>query len=391
MWLVLAVDADAAAHFAGGLGPPLAAVHLLTLGVLTTTAVGASVQLLPVATRRGLSSVWPIRLVFWLLIPGLTLLTTGMYAVLPTVLLVGAAAISAALLVFGLLLGDNLRRASTLGIVAAYGWASLASLAGLTTLGVALALDYRVGVLPDHAAAALAHLILGGFGFMGLLALGFSHILVPMFALAAAPEKRMSIAGFGLATAGIVLGASGALAGGRLLLTTAALAGLGAAALHLWLMARVLASGMRKRLGLSFMLIRSAWLALPIALLVGLLALYGHAGRNGPTLFGFVVLAGWLLTFLMGILQRIVPFLASMHANRGEGGRPMLLSEIAAGWPLKLHAVCHVLAVTGIGVAVAADWAMLLRAASGIGLVGAVALAWFMADVMRHVFRAGPA
>jgi hypothetical protein len=40
------------------------------------------------------------------------------------------------------------------------------------------------------------------------------------------------------------------------------------------------------------------------------------------------------------------------------------------------------------GVAIAADWAMLLRAASGIGLIGAAALAWFMADVMRHVFRA---
>ena len=35
-------------------GRTLAAVHLLTLGVLTTTAIGASVQLLPVATRRTL-------------------------------------------------------------------------------------------------------------------------------------------------------------------------------------------------------------------------------------------------------------------------------------------------------------------------------------------------
>jgi hypothetical protein len=310
-----------------------------------------------------------------------------MYAALATPLLFGAGAISTALLLFGLLLADNLRRASTLGVVSAYGWASLASLAGLTALGLALALDYRFGVLPDHAAAALAHLILGGFGFMGLLALGFSHILVPMFALAAAPERRLSFLGFGLAAAGVVLGASGALAGSRTLLTTAALVGLSAAAMHLWLMARVLASGMRKRLGLSFVLVRIAWLALPTALLIGLLALYGVAGSNGPALFGFVVLAGWLLTFLMGILQRIVPFLASMHANRAEGGRPMLASEIAAGWPLKLHAVCHVLAVTGVGVAIAADWATLLRAASTVGLLGAAALAWFMVDVMRHVFR----
>ena len=58
---------------------------------------------------------------------------------------------------------------------------------------LALALDYEQSdCLPDHAAVALAHLILGGFGFMGMLALGFSHILVPMFALGAAPAKRPS-------------------------------------------------------------------------------------------------------------------------------------------------------------------------------------------------------
>jgi hypothetical protein len=65
----------------------------------------------------------------------------------------------------------------------------------------------------------------------------------------------------------------------------------------------------------------------------------------------------------------------------------MLLSEIAAAWPLKLHAVCHGLAVAGVGTAIAIDNAALLRTASGIGLVGAIALAWFMADVMKHVFR----
>jgi len=388
MWLVLVVDADAVAHFIGGLGPPLAAVHLLTLGVLTTTAVGASVQLLPVATRRALSSIWPIKLVFWLLIPGLTLLVAGMYMARPTALLIGAAAISTGLLVFALLLADNLRRASTLGVVAAYGWASLASLAGLLALGVALALDYRIGVLPDHAAAALAHLILGGFGFMGLLALGFSHILIPMFALSAAPPKRPAFAGFALAAGGVTLGAIGALTGSRALLAIAALAGLTAAAIHLWLMAHVLASGMRKRLGLSFVLIRAAWLMLATAPLIGLLALYQQGGRNGPALFGVVLLGGWLLTFLLGILQRIAPFLASMHANSAGSGRPLLLSEIAAGWPLKLHAVCHGLAMAGLCLAIATDQVMLLRTASGVGLLGAVALAWFMIDVLRHVFPA---
>lgn len=387
MWLVLVLDAGAATHFGGGLGPPLAAIHLLTLGVLTTTAIGASVQLLPVATRRGLSTVWPIKLVFWLVIPGLTLLTAGMYAMQSIVLLMGAAATATGLSAYALLLADNLRRATRLGVVAAYGWAALASMVLLAALGLALALDYQTGALPDHGAAALAHLILGGFGFMGLFVLGFSHILVPMFALGAAPEKPLSFVGFALAVGCVALGCAGALADSRAMLTSAALLGLAAAAVHLWLMARVLRTGMRKRLGLSFMLVRAAWVLLPATLLVGLAALYQYAGPNGPALFGFFLLGGWLLTFLLGILQRIVPFLASMHANRAASGRPMLLSEMAAEWPLKVHAVCHGLALIGVGTAIAIDHAALLRAASGIGLVGAIALAWFMADVLNRVFR----
>ena len=48
------------AGFRGGLGATLASVHLLTLGILATTAIGASVQLLPVATRRTLRAVWAL-------------------------------------------------------------------------------------------------------------------------------------------------------------------------------------------------------------------------------------------------------------------------------------------------------------------------------------------
>jgi len=386
MWLVLVLDPAEATSFRGGVGPPLAAVHLLTLGVLTTAVIGASVQLLPVATRRALSAIWPIKLVFWLITPGLTLLVAGMCAIQITVIMIGAAAVTIGLLVFAALLADNLLRAASLGVVAAYGWASLASLLVLAALGLALALDYDIVVLRDHGAAALAHMILGGFGFMGLLVLGFSHILVPMFALAQAPEKRLSFGGFGLAALAVALGGAGALAGSRATLASALLVGLAAAVVHLWLMARVLGTGMRKRLGLSFVLVRAAWIMLPATLLVGVAALYQNAGRNGSTLFGFLLLVGWLLTFLIGILQRIVPFLASMHATQAAGKGPILLSELAAAWPLKLHAVCHGLALTGVAAAITIDNATLLRTASTIGLVGAIALAWFVADVMKHLF-----
>jgi hypothetical protein len=385
MWLGLFMGAEEAAGFRGGLGAALASVHLLTLGVLTTTAIGASVQLLPVATRRTLRAVWPVKLIFWLVVPGLIALVVGMHTAQARILIPAAAITAAGLLLFCGLLADNLRRAGSLPVVSAYGWAALIALVLVIALGVALAINDEAGVLPDPGAVALAHLILGGFGFMGLLVLGFSHILIPMFALASAPAKRPSFASFAAACAALLLGALGALGDNHDLLTAAALVGLAAAASHLWLMHRVLKTGMRKRLGLSFILVRGAWIMLPATLLVGLAALDGVAGNNGGTLFGFFLLFGWLLTFLIAILQRIMPFLASMFATPQASGGTAIVSELANARSLKLHAVCHGLAFAVVVAAIMLDNATVLRFGSTIGLIGALAFAWFTADVIRRI------
>jgi hypothetical protein len=357
--------------------------------VLTMTAIGAAAQLLPVATRRTLAAVWPIKLVFWLLTPGLIVLIAGMYAADVRATIVGGAACAAALLLFASLFGDNLRRAASMPVVAAYGWAAFSSLVILVILGVALSVDYHFGFLDDHAAAALAHMIIASFGFMGMLALGFSHVLVPMFALANAPDKRTAFAGFALAAAGVVVGASGAIVGNLAVLRAACVLGLIGAAVHLGLMHRVLATGMRKRLGLSFFLVRVSWGFLAVTPLIALLALYGWAGQNGSTLFGLALLGGWLMTFLFGILQRIMPFLASMHVAQPKGAPP-LLSDLAGGVPLKIHAACHLGAVAGLVLAVALDNGWIARGAAAVGLVGAVAFAVFTGDVVRRL-RAGRA
>lgn len=388
MWMALLAGADETTTFSGGLGPTLASVHLLTLGVLTTTAIGASVQLLPVATRRTLRAVWPIKLIFWLTVPGLIALVGGMYTVQTSILIPAAIMLSAGLLLFCGLLADNLRRAGSLPVVGAYGWAALAALVLVTTLGVTLAFNEEAGFLRDHGAAALAHLILGGFGFMGLLVLGFSHILVPMFALASVPAKLPSFAGFAMAATALLLGTLGALIDNRGLLSAAGILGLVAAAVHLWLMYRTLKTGMRKRLGLSFVLVRAAWIMLPATILVGLAALYGLAGRNGATLFGFLLLFGWLLTFLLAILQRIMPFLASMFVTQPVSGGTAIVAELAGARSLKLHATCHAMALAVLAAAILLDAAAVARLGAAIGLVGALAFAWFTADVIRRILPA---
>lgn len=384
LWAVLLVAGGDATSFRGSLGPTLGAVHLLTLGVLTATAVGAAVQLLPVATRRALAAVWPIKLVFWLLVPGLIVLVTGMFSYDPMTMAIGAVATSAALLIFAGLLAGNLRGGGSLAVVAAYGWAAFVALIVLVALGLALSFDFEIGFLRDHAAVALSHMIVASFGFMGMLALGFSHVLVPMFALSAAPARRPAYAAFAAAVVAVALAAGGAAHGNRLILTLAGVIGIGAVLAHLRLMQTALRSGMRKRLGLSFVLIRAAWAALLLTPFIGLAALYGLAGPNGATLFGLVALGGWLMTFLFGILQRIIPFLASMHVTQPKGAPP-LLSELASDLPLTVHAVCHGIAIVALAVAVLLDNGWIARGAAAVGLIGAVAFAIFTVDVTRRL------
>jgi hypothetical protein len=217
---------------------------------------------------------------------------------------------------------------------------------------------------------------------MGLLALGFSHVLVPMFALASAPKGRLAWAGFFVATATVALASAGAFFGNGLVLSASCLLGLAAVAVHVHLMRTTLKKGMRKRLGLSFVLVKISWAMLALTPLVGLAALYGVPG--GPTLFGLVVLGGWLMTFLFAILQRIAPFLASMHVTRASGG-PVLLSDLGASAPLTVHAWCHLAALAGLTVAVVLDNAVLAAIAAAVGLAGSLAFAAFIAGILKRV------
>ncbi|MDH4259580.1 MAG: hypothetical protein OEW16_04675 [Gammaproteobacteria bacterium] len=384
-WAVLFATGEQLAGFRGGFAPLLAAVHLLTIGVLVCAVIGAAVQILPVVTRQPLAAVWPIRLAFWLLLPGLVLLVFGFYAVRPGTANVGGGMVAAGVCLFAAMLADNLRRAKDPPIVLAYGWAALAALVITMLLGVTLTMDFRWGGVADRGALALAHVILGGFGGMGLFAIGFSHVLVPMFTLAAVPDRRLAWAGFGTALLAVALGAAGALGRSPALLSTAIGFGLVASGIHLRLMHQALRDGMLRRLGLSFLLVRTAWVLLPATLGAALVSLIFGNPAVGPMQFGILLFAGWLLTFLLGILQRILPMLVSMHVGSGSGLGSVFAVAGLRRDSLRLHVGCHALAFAGVIVGSVANFALLVRAGSAIGLVGALAYAVFSFDVLRRL------
>jgi hypothetical protein len=98
-------------------------------------------------------------------------------------------------------------------------------------------------------------------------------------------------------------------------------------------------------------------------------------------LFGVVLVAGWLLTFLLAMLQRIAPFLASMHV---AGKRPPTPSSLTAERPLALHFHAHLAALALLAAAVVADSAIVVVLAAGVGAVGAAAYAGFFVVLLRR-------
>jgi hypothetical protein len=391
-WLGLALWAEEAPNFVAGPGRLVAVLHLLTLGVFVASAFGAAFQLLPVATKQPLGAEWPARLVAWLLFPGVLMFAHGM-AMADDRFAAGGASLSlAALLLGAALLADNLRRARGMAIVVAHAWAAVLALLVLAVLGTLFAFDQRWTFLADRLALAAVHAIVAIFGFMGLLTLGFSYVLVPMFALSPAPPARAAAASLALCVCGLLLAIGGALLRNEWLLVAGIAAGLAGVAQHLRLMAAALGARMRKRLGPSFLLVRIAWICLPLSLLLAGLLVLDLAPPRATALLGALALLGWLLTFLLAMLQRIVPFLAAMHAT-APGRGPPLVSALTQERPLDIHRFCHGAALVLVLAGIAGDWVWLVRIGAVAGAAGALAFAWFFVAAVARIAgrkRAGP-
>ena len=371
-WGVLLAFAGEFLRFEGGLGPVFGALHLVTLGVLVMAAIGATLQLLPVATRQPVRSVWAVKLLWWILVPGIAAFAGGAAHYRVGVMAAGAAAALAALSVYAVLLARNLKGARGMKVVVAHGWAALACLAALAATGIALVARYEHGLALDHAAFRGAHVALAAYGFMGLLALGLSNFLLPMLALAPPPPARRALAVLWVSLASILLAAAG-------FVTAGAMLGLAAAIAHVHSMERSLKARLRPPLGPAFLLIRVSW-----ACLLASLALAALGFPGGTLVFGIVLVAGWLLTFLLGVLQRILPFLASVHASGGPHGTP-LISAMTPARLLLAHRILHLAALAGLALSVLAQSDLLVKVSAASGLAAALLFAAFYAYVVMKV------
>lgn len=398
-WIALAAGAAQWPGWRGGPGWPLAALHLVTLGTLVASAIGASLQLLPVATRQPVH--WPrlAALLWWLFVPGLAALVLGMGLVRPAWMTAGAALLLVVLGTWTALLALNLRGAKGMPGVVLHGWGAVVSLLLLIASAAALVAWWNgstwAQAISREALRAL-HASAGVFGVMGLLVLGLSTILLPMFALASVPDERVQLRTGAAAVAALVLAIAAAFAPGdsasafaarSLALAAASLA----LAWHVRAMRQLLASGMRGDLGRCTRQLKLGWGAAALALLCAALALArSGSGHDEPwgALFVLAAVGGWVLSVLFGVLQRILPFLASMHAARGGRRRPPTPSALSADGALRVHEWAHPAALVMLAAAITTHSSAWLLAAAACGFVGALGWLAFFGVLMQRLRRA---
>lgn len=384
-WMALAAGAPQWPHFEGGLGWPLAALHLLTLGVLGMSVLGAGAQLLPVATRQPAPGSRMLIIVWWLYTPGVAVLALGMGVARPAWMAAGAAPVTLALLLWGMLLLRNLQRARGMPGVAAHGWTSLAALLVLLLSALALLAVWLGLPAPPRGTALALHVVFAPYGFIGVLALGLSYVLVPMFALADTPDERHQQSACTWVVLALVLAGLAALGIAPAPLRGAAvLAGSAAMVLHLGLMARVLRTGMRRLTGPGFLLVRTGWVGLLASLGLAMAMLLELPIPRLASWFGWSLIGVWQLGFVLGMLQRIAPFLAAMHGGGGRRARtPSALTHAGA---LRVHCVCHLTALGLLALAIGIDSTWVTLAAAVLGSAGALAYGVFFA-VLLHRMR----
>jgi hypothetical protein len=365
----------------------VAATHLLGLGYLGLTIVGALFQLLPVLVGAPVPRVVLVsRLVYGLLVAGIGLLVSGFWVSSTTLQVAALAPLASAVLVLAAALAWALRAASVGSETAQAIELSIAGLLLAAGLGatVVLALDARVGLMSLPGWVDL-HLSWALLGWAGMLLVAIGAQLVPLFHVTppypawfrrAAPTV-LFLALLGM-TAGHVGGHDwlGAIADGLALAVLAAFA----------VLTLRLQAARRRQVWdptLSFW-----WLGMA-CLLGAVVAWLLDAPATTP---GVLALAGVAVAVPAGVLYKVAPFLAWFHLQAAQMsvGRwdvvvPHMKSFVGdrAG---HLHFALHAAALALL-LGALAGWDVLARPAGVLFTAGAVVQGVNLLRVYR-LFRA---
>lgn len=296
----------------------VAAVHLVTLGVLTMTMCGAWMQLLPVLVGAPVVRPRAVSLaVHAPLALGAAALPAGIGLGWPAALAVSAAALAFALLVFIGAAAQALWRASARHASATGMRLALAALTVTLALGLVVLAPRVVPGIVRFAPPLPLHVAWATVGWVGLLVISVALQVVPMFQMTAEYPRALTrylvpglFALLVLYTIGHALPTAQA--------ASAALIALGFAAFAV----TTLRLQVRRRrrvpdVGVSYWRLGMLSLLAAAALWIAGLLVPALAGDTRfPVLVGALYLVGFAVSVVIGMLYRIVPFLVWLHLHQ---------------------------------------------------------------------------
>jgi hypothetical protein len=355
-----------------------AVTHCLTLGVVTTAIFGALYQLFPVTMGRAVRSVRLAHLTFWLLQAGIMLIVTGFWFSRGAVQGSGWIAVALAAVLLGVNLISQSLNAQPDPIVGRYvgaGYIVLIASLGLGSLRIGETLGYWH---VDRLAMIASHFHLAALGFATFVAVGVGSRMLPMFLVSHGFPRWLlrwigPLGGAGLA--GFTLGQFSR--SPVIILVGGGLMGL-AVSLYLYLALHYFRRRVRRVLDPGLAHVAAAYVSLGAALVAGFSLLLGGGGfaPRAWAAYALLVLLGWLVFLIVGVLYKILPFLTWLHLfgqKLGEGSLPTVadLTRPSWGWT-SLACLLTGLAVMVPAVALGAGTAARAGAvffALGVGLV----------------------
>lgn len=300
----------------------LALTHLMTLGFLGMAMIGAMLQMLPVVAGSPVAHpVGVARAVHWLLIPGVLVLVCGFLLSMPLPMRIAMLLLGGGFTIFIAAAGLSLWRAPSSNPTQIGMRFALTGLLVTVVLGLILASNFGwTWWLNRWVQVTNIHATWGLLGWIGLLVVGVSYQVVPMFQLTPAYPKLMSrwlsrvvflLLLSGTALYGLPAGKTWTLAMLVIMLLIVAIVGVFAAVtLRLQLQRR------RKQPDVTLLFWRFGMTSLLLSLVVGMVMLFMPAWASEHKfnfMMVFLFLAGFAVSVVNGMLYKIVPFLIWFH------------------------------------------------------------------------------
>jgi hypothetical protein len=314
-------------------------VHLVTLGWITLTIVGASLQLVPVVLQVPVQLQRIAAWVFYLYVPGLVLLLYGFWSQQTGWLIAGGLLLALAAILYFVAMVATVTASDSEGLIAVHVTVALTLFMFNLTWGIFLVFNQRYGFLEDLRVGSIAsHGALGLAGWFSIITYGVAYKLMGMFTLA---EDRVSHplawTQLGLSSAGLLLlgglGFTTALRWPAALALALILAG---AAIFAWQMIALYRQRRRRLPDIVYPFVLTAVVLWVVAIAVSLGA--AIAGRGADSMSWRVAiwlgLFGWTGMMIVGHMYKINTFLAWLNKYADLVGKtevPKLDSLYEAG------------------------------------------------------------